>query len=504
MRFKAAIIAVSILPLLSVPTLAVGQEQPNESDYYRLTTFELPEGETIEACGLQVIPNGNLAICTRRGDIFMVTDPLSDTVSASQFSLYASGLHEPLSLGWHDGWLYATQRPEVTRMRDSDGDGRADEFETVADGWGVSGDYHEYAFGSKPEADGSMVVTLCLTGSFNSDVPFRGWAMRITPDGKTIPMTSGVRSPGGVGKNANGDIFYTDNQGPWNGTCGLKLLKQGMFVGHPGGWKWYDDCRDVMGATPTEPVSGSRLNVEMKRIPELIPPAIKFPYDKMGKSASGIACDTSEGKFGPFAGQLFVGDQTQSMIMRVHLEVVDGLYQGACFPFRKGFASGNVGVEMGPSGSLFVGGTSRGWGSVGNRPFAVERLDWTGELPTEIHSMRLAADGSEGFDLTFTQPMTQESATDLASYQISTYTYEYRSEYGSPEVDATTPTITSATLSEDGLTLRLLIDGLQIDHVHELHCQGLRSREGLPLLHDAAYYTVNRFRPAAKNTSSQP
>ena len=42
-----------------------------------------------------------------------------------------------------------------------------------------------------------------------------------------IPTTSGVRSPGGIGFNADGDVFYTDNQGPWNGTCSLKWLRPG-------------------------------------------------------------------------------------------------------------------------------------------------------------------------------------------------------------------------------------------------------------------------------------
>jgi glucose/arabinose dehydrogenase len=492
MRWLIALIALGILASEFLGRVATGQESdaPNESDYYRLTTFELPEGEVIEACGLQVVPDGRLAVCSRRGDIFMIADPLAETVKADQVKLYARGLHEPLSLGWHDGWLYATQRPEVTRIKDEDGDGTADRFETVADGWGISGDYHEYAFASKPEKDGSMLITLCLTGSFSSQVPYRGWAMKVTPAGETIPFASGVRSPGGMGANLQGDVFYTDNQGPWNGTCGLKVLKKGSFVGHPGGFQWYDQCADVMGKRPEEPKTGSRMHIECKRIPELIPTAIKFPYDKMGKSASGIACDTSKGKFGPFAGQLFVGDQSQSTVMRVDLEVVDGVYQGACFPFRKGFASGNVAVEMGPSGSLFVGGTNRGWGSVGPREFAVERLDWTGKIPTEIQTMKLTPDG---FDLTFTQPMTQESATHLASYRISTYTYEYRSDYGSPEVDATEPKIIKAELSRDGMRLRLTVDALQQDHVHELHCDGLRSTSGLPLLHTAAYYTLNRF-----------
>ncbi len=36
-------------------------------------------------------------------------------------------------------------------------------------------------------------------------------------------------------------------------------------------------------------------------------------------------------------------------------------------------------------------------------------------------------------------------------------------------------------------------DGLQIGHVHELHARGLRNAAGQPLLHDAAYYTLNRI-----------
>ncbi len=465
-------------------------EVPTESDFYRITTFDLPEGEVIEACGFQWMPDGRLAVCSRRGDIFMVTNPLADKVDADQFSVFARGLHESLSLAQRDGWLYATQRPEVTRMRDEDGDGVADVFETYADGWGVSGDYHEYAFGSKFDHEGNLFITLCLTGSFSSEVPFRGWAMQITPDGRTVPMTSGVRSPGGMGFNAAGDLFYTDNQGPWNGTCGLKLLKPGKFVGHPGGFKWYEQAVDSMGKQPLAPENGSRMSTQVDRIEELVPPAVLFPYDKMGKSASGIVCDTSGGKFGPFAGQLFVSDQSQSIVMRVFLEQVNGVYQGACFPFRKGFASGNVGMDMSPSGAMFVGGTNRGWGSTGTRPFAVERVDWTGKIPFEIQEMRLMPDG---FELLFTEPVNDVIAASVDTYQMSTYTYEYREQYGSPEVDGTTPTIASATVSSDKKTVRLVVDGLQRGHVHELHCDKLTSGAGTSILHGAAYYTVNEL-----------
>ena len=103
---------------------------------------------------------------------------------------------------------------------------------------------------------------------------------------------------------------------------------------------------------PIEPKSGGRLYEEAKRIPELLPPAGLFPYPKMGQSASGIACDLSGGKFGPFKEQLFVGDQTHSTVMRVFLEKLDGRYQGACLPFRQGFDSGALGLEFANDGSM--------------------------------------------------------------------------------------------------------------------------------------------------------
>ncbi|MEL6895844.1 MAG: hypothetical protein AAFP90_07070, partial [Planctomycetota bacterium] len=419
-------------------------------------------------------------------------DTKEDSLSPSQFTLFARGLHEPLSLAFRDGWLYAVQRPEVTRMRDVNGDGRADEFETYADGWGISGDYHEYAFGSKFDAEGNLWLTLCLTGSFSSGVPYRGWCVRVTPKGETVPTTSGVRSPGGVGMNAAGDVFYTDNQGPWNGTCGLKHLVPGSFVGHPGGFKWYDMAEPILGKAPALPNDNSRMMKEADRISQLEPTAVMFPYNKMGKSASGITCDRSAGKFGPFADQLFVADQSGSILMRVDMEKVQGHYQGACFPFLSGFGSGGVGVEQIKSGSVYVGGTNRGWGSVGNKPFAVERVDWTGRVPLEVKTMRLQEDG---FRLTFTKPVDPAVAADVSGYKMETYTYIYRAAYGSPEVDHTKPTITAAMVSDDGYSVLLKVDGLQRGHVHELIMPSIQSADKKEtLLHNKAYYTLNYFK----------
>jgi glucose/arabinose dehydrogenase len=461
-----------------------------EADFYRIVTLPIPKDIVLEAGVIELLPGKKLAYATRRGEIYFVENAWAEDLSEVRFKQFAQGLHEILGLAHKDGAFYAVQRPEVTRVVDENGDGRADLFETFSDGWEISGDYHEYAFGSDFDRDGNIWVVLCLTGSFSSQVPYRGWCVRITPEGKLIPTTSGIRSPGGIGFNDVGDVFYTDNQGPWNGACSLKHLVPGKFVGHPGGFNWYDLATNMK--KPQEPVSGSRWAKELAKIPELVPPACWLPYPKMGQSASGIVCDQSAGKFGPFAGQLFVGDQSHATVMRVALEKVNGHYQGAAFPFRSGFASGTLSMKLDGEGTMFVGGTSRGWGSRGTQPYSLERLEWTGRTPFEIHSMHALPDG---FELRFTEPVDAKTAGDPASYKLQSYTYIYQSSYGSPEVDHTEPKITKAAVAKDGRSVKLSITGLVPGHIHELHADGVRSKADAPILHAEAYYTLN-FLPA--------
>ena len=464
-----------------------------EAGYYRIVTLPLPAGVQCEAGQMVFLPGDRLAISTRTGDIF-IGEGVYNEPPEIKWTQFASGLHEVLGMAYRDGWIYAVQRPEVTRLKDTDGDGRADLFECFCDDWVIDGNYHEYAFGSKFDREGNLWVALCLTGSNLGTNPFRGWAMRITPDGQAIPTCSGLRSPGGIGFNAAGEVFYTDNQGNWNGTGPLRQLIPGEFEGNPESLRWYDDplTRDRVHATgmvrPETPRAGTRLYDEAKHIPLLHPPAVYFPYKKMGQSATAILTDETGGKFGPFAGQMFVCDLTHSSVMRICLEKVAGRYQGACFPFRFGFASGNLAAEYGRDGSLFVYGTDRGWGCLGGKPFALQRLIWTGQVPFEIREMHARPDG---FELTFTQPVDPVCFEAEGACQFQTYTYIYQPSYGSPEVDKTVPTLRKVVVAPDGLSARLSIDGLVPGHVHEMHFPGVHSATGAPLLHEAAYYTLN-------------
>ena len=464
---------------------------PVESDYYPITTIPLPEGEVIEVSGIDILPGNKVAIASRRGDIFVGEDVFGEEPKP-KWTLFARGLHEVLGIAWKDGWLYATQRPEVSRIKDSNGDGRADVFETVGDGWGINGNYHEYAFGTRHDKNGDIWVVLCLTGSGGADdqSPFRGWCMRVTPEGETIPTGYGIRSPGGIGFNHLGDVFYCDNQGLWNGSSSLKHLRPGGFQGNPVGNKYFA-LTDALGSMPPEPETGSRIEVERKRVPDLVPPPVVLPHGKVGNSPAGIECDETGGKFGPFKNQLFVSEQTHSKVHRVFLEKVNGFYQGAVFPFLEGFGSGNIVARFAKDGSMFTGGTNRGWGSRGKSPFSFQRVNWTGKVPFEVHEMRVKPDG---FELTFTQEADIKTLADISSYTMETYTYIYQKGYGSPEVDGTVPVITKAIPGKNGKSVRLQVDGMVKGHVHELKMPGIRRKETeQPLLHEVAYYTLNEI-----------
>jgi glucose/arabinose dehydrogenase len=458
-----------------------------EKEFYRIVDLPLPKELAIEAGSLDALPDGRLVIGTRRGDIYLVTGAF-DKRPQLRFHRFARGLDEIFGIGYRDGAFYVTQQTEVTRITDLDGDGRADRFETLSDEWGFA-NYHEFSWGSRPDSDGNVWVVLGLSASYHYRALFRGWAMKVTPDGKTIPIASGIRSAGGVAPNEHGEMFYVESQGPWNGSCSLKHLKPGGFMGHPISFEAYDLAPN-MGPKPVEPKNQSRLHIEKKRVKELVPYAVVFPYRKMGQSISGFRVDRSGGKFGPFENQIFVGDYSLSCVMRATTEKINGVWQGACYPFREGLGTGILAVHFSPEGYLVTSGTNRGWPVRGSRQYALERLEWTGKMPFDIQRINIRPDG---FALTFTKPVVREIASRVETYGLIHYTHIYQKFYGSPEVDLGVSKVLGAIVSPDGKSVHLKIEAFVEGHVYEFDLPDMRSADGRSLLHNKAYYTVNEI-----------
>lgn len=444
--------------------------------YYRAMSLLEPAGVALEVGGLATDAHGRAYVATRRGDVWRIDGAMEDPPFDARFTRFASGLHEPLGAWWDGAGLRIAQRGELTRLVDEDDDGRADLYETVA-AWPISGNYHEFAFGPEPDGSGTYWVTLnvAFCGSLGkSTVPWRGWALTVGADGILTPVCGGLRSPNGLGRNAAGEMFATDNQGDWVGTSKLMHLSPGDWHGHPAGDRWYPDA----GFPPP------------RGEPSFKPPAVWFPHDRMGRSASDILLDDTGGHFGPFAGQLLVGDQFAATVMRVDLERVRGTWQGACFPLIDGLDCGVNRLAWLPDGSLLAGMTNRGWWSHGRRPWGVQRIVWTGDDPFDILTMRVRPDG---FRLTFTMPVDRVRAADPAGYAFESFTHHRWEKYGSPEIDRRTLTVRSATVSDDGRTVDLRVDGLRRGFVHGCTLRGITSESGEAPLHGIAFYTLNEL-----------
>lgn len=485
----AALTLASSLAVVGDPPTQAEREAP----YYRVVTYDAPKDLKLEISGMAMMPDGRMAVAIRKGEIWLIENP-GDPAKA-RYKQFATGLHEPLGLAYRQGMFYTVQRTELTRIRDFDADDVADEYLTVAKGWGVTGGYHEYAYGPQFDLEGNAWITLNCSIGRSRDFPrpednaWRGWSFKVTPDGEMKPVSGGFRSPCGIGMNLAGDIFATDQQGNWFPTCPLVHVREGAFHGHGDSLKF---C-DLPGATfKIDGKLPEDLTVAeaAKRIGPYQLPAVWFPYRKVGMSATDILCDTTKGKFGPFAGQLFVGEFTMSFVSRVFLEKVKGQYQGACFRFREGLQSAALRMEWGRDGSMFVGQSNRGWNSLGTRSYGLQRIVWTGETPFEIQTMEARPDG---FRLTFTQPVKAATARDPKSYAFTSYTYPYHSKYGGDELDVKTLAIKSVQVTDDGKSVVLQVAGLREGYVHELDASALRSRTDDPLLHAQAYYTLNRL-----------
>src|SRR5262249_518230 len=140
------------------------------SDFYRVDYLTPPDGAVLEVGGMDWLPDGRLAVSTRRGQVWLVENALADDPATARFHLLAEGLDEGLGLkavtpqgrpgpiGGAD--LLVLQRGEITRLRAFDGDGRADHYDLVANDWGLSGNYHEFAFGLPADGQGNLFMSL--------------------------------------------------------------------------------------------------------------------------------------------------------------------------------------------------------------------------------------------------------------------------------------------------------------------------------------------------------
>lgn len=521
-------VLLSGIIVVSISFITLEEQNVEEQLSYQIENIPLPPKMSPEISAVTFTPAGQLVVANRNGEVW-----IRDL--GESWRLFAYGLHEPLGLhAVSENSIYVAHRPEVTYLEDRGGDGMADTYETINDHWGVTDNWHEFTFGLPKDKERNLVISFGIADKAGpireiypripldyhrvldeykvSVVPWQGWVTKISPSGALIPWASGFRQPAGVATSPDGEVFVTDQQGDWIASSNLIHVQEGRFYGHPSSLKWDKEF------DPDEKMTVEKL--EKMRTP----PTVILPHGSIGGSPGEPVWDVTEGAFGPFTGQVFIGDFTK-LLSRVYLEKVDGQYQGAVFPFIRGSTGadnvmaysgadnltipaggegrryfrdasprsgtplrpGNMKMAFGPDGCLYVGQTTRGW--LKGAEEGLQRIKWTGHMPVELKTMELI---EQGFELTFTTTMDRKLAGVADSYKLSRFRYLYSSGYGSPRVDIADVPILETRVSENGERVKLMVEELMPGFIYQIEIDKLSDNKGRPVEHPLAFYTLNR------------
>jgi len=432
---------------------------------YRATAYPRPKtvsGEDRVMPGAVAVRphDGQVFVASMKtGELFALRDPTGDGKNA-RFERYGQGLYQDaLSMLAEDDGLYVLHRRNLTKIVERDG--QAASFERVAALPHGIADSYDMAYGLARDKRGRFVFGYAPYA--NTSMPGSGGALALEPGKPPVEVAFGMRNPLGWCAGNHGEVFFTDNQGDWVAANKLCHVTPGHYFGWPNRGQ-PEHTKKPMGKT-----------------------AVWVPYG-WARSINGVAYDSTGGKFGPFAGQFFMAELMYGgAIIRANVEKVNGVYQGACFPFWGKGLLGPVTLAFDPRGKLYVGGiTEPGWMAQPDRG-ALYRIDFTGAVPFEIQSIHARP---RGFRVLFTRPM--DKATAERAFQIESYRYEYTGAYGSPELDRAAVKIEKVEVAADGKSVELTTSPLVTDRVYLLTAT-VRSATGEKLVHPTGAYTLNEI-----------
>lgn len=436
--------------------------------------FENPYGAKLFWSGFDFLPNGRAVVSAYHGDVWIVSG-LDSSLKKLTWKRFATGLFQPLGVKVQKGEIYVACRDQITRLKDSNGDGEADLYENFNNDTTVTPNYHEFVLDLHTDPKGNFYFAKGAAWEPLTTSPSQGVIYRVSPDGsKSEVVATGFRAPNGMTVGPKGEILTGDNQGHWMPSSKLNLVKQGGFYGMvPTAQKEltlrYPDGREIK-TNPSLPEERAKHGLKgwdnQMPIPTSYDEPVAWVPMRWDNSSGGQVYVTSK-KWGPWYGAPLFMSYGKCLLYGVMMDNVDGVDQATLVPFGLKFASGVMrGRFSEDDGQLYVAGL-KGWQNSASREGGFYRVRYTGKPARTPVKTHVAANGIE---ITFSDALDAKTASDAANYGVELWDYRYTGGYGSPEVSVKTPgknghdrlDVKSAKLSKDGKTLFLEVDGLQI------------------------------------------
>lgn len=422
--------------------------------------------------GMDFLSDSSLIMCTwdSVGPVYRLEGVTRNEPEKIKVTRIASGLAEPLGVKVVNDTIYVLQKQELTRLIDTDKDGIIDDYQTVCDGWLVSANFHEFAFGLAYK-DGYFYAALATAiepggASASPQIPDRGKVIRISKkDGSISFIAQGLRTPNGIGIGVDGELFIADNQGDWLPSSKIVHVKEGA---------WY-------GSRSVDFEGTANLKETL--------PVVWLPQDEIGNSPSQPAYLN----VGPYKNQQLHGEVTHGGLKRVFVEKVNGEYQGAVFRFVQGLEGGVNRVVWGPDGSLYAGmiGNPGNWGQQGKKWFGLQRLTYNNKPVFEMLAVRAK---SNGIEIEMTEPIAERYGNSPSDYEIKQWYYKPTISYGGPKLDLKNLEIKSVNISDDRRKVFLELKGMEPNHVVYVRLKNtFISEQDRELWSTEAWYTMNQI-----------
>ena len=365
---------------------------------YALDTITLPKEVPSRLpwfiSGHDFFENGDAAICTMTGDVWIVRG-IDENLSKLRWKRFASGLHQPLGLRIVNGKICLQCRDQITRLHDLNGDDEADFYECVTNAQTTSPSGHDFITGC--EYDG----TYFYFASGNQGV------CRVKPGDAVEVLATGFRNPNGLGLAKDGMLTTSVQEGDWTPASMIHEVKAGGYYGHG-------------GPKPDKTIT---------------PPMVYLPRG-MDNSAGG-QCFTESDRWGPLGGQLIHFSPGSANHFLVLKQKVEGLTQGAVVWLPGDFLSGaQEGRINAKDGQLYVTGMY-GWGCWGRDDGCFQRVRYTGgaaNLPVAFEAHE------NGVLLKFSDKLGS-LAGEAKNHFAQCWNFHYSGAYGSGEFSLRHPDV---------------------------------------------------------------